>query len=178
MIERAPCTYDATQNKVIGWFQGRCEFGPRALGNRSILANPANENAKDLINAKIKKREGFRPFAPSILEESGKEYFEDYQYTPFMERVLKYTSPDSFDKIPSVTHVDQSGRLQSVSKEINPLYHRLISEFEKVAKVPILINTSFNENEPVVEHPAQAIDVLLRTDLDSLYVGSFKIVRA
>lgn len=163
-------------NEIIGWFQGRCEFGPRALGNRSILANPANINAKDLINAKIKKREGFRPFAPSILHEHGPKYFQDYQFAPFMERVLKF-KPGYEDLLPSVVHHDGSGRLQSVRSDENPLYHKLIQLFYQKSGVPILVNTSFNENEPVVENPRQAIDVLLRTSLDALIIGDYVVTR-
>lgn len=167
---------DLVLSKVIGWFQGRCEFGPRALGNRSILADPRNPNAKDLINSKIKKRESFRPFAPSVLHVDGTEFFEDYQFSPFMERVLKFKTGFN-KKIPSVVHNDNSGRLQSVSENENQIYFDLISRFREKTDIGILVNTSFNENEPVVEHPKQAIDVLLRTDLDTLYIGDFKIQR-
>ena len=158
--------------KVVGFFDGQAEFGPRALGSRSILADPRNKNAKELLNAKIKKRESFRPFAPSILEEYGADYFENYQFTPFMERVLPIRE-DKRKGIPSVTHADGSGRLQSVSKELRPRYHRLITEFYKITGVPILINTSFNENEPVVNAPEHAIDTFLRTDLDVLVIENY-----
>ena len=158
--------------KVVGFFDGQAEFGPRALGSRSILADPRNKNAKELLNAKIKKRESFRPFAPSILEEYGTEYFENYQFTPFMERVLPIRT-EKREGIPSVTHADGSGRLQSVSRELRPRYHRLISEFHKITGVPILINTSFNENEPVVNAPEHAIDTFLRTDLDVLVIENY-----
>ena len=157
---------------VVGFFDGKAEFGPRALGSRSILADPRNPNAQKLLNEKIKKRESFRPFAPSILDEYGEEYFENYQITPFMERVL----PVKLNKrnlIPAVTHVDGSGRLQSVNKILRPRYHRLIYEFYKITGVPILVNTSFNENEPVVNSPNHAIDCFLRTDLDILVLGNY-----
>ena len=157
---------------VVGWFNGRAEFGPRALGSRSILADPRNPKAQELLNLKIKKRESFRPFAPSIMEEFGEEWFEEYQFTPFMERVLKIR-PEKRNLIPAVTHVDGSGRLQSVRKDLRPHYHRLISEFEVLTGVPILINTSFNENEPVVNHPNEAIATFLRTDLDLLVIENY-----
>lgn len=163
--------------KVVGFFQGRSEFGPRALGSRSILADPRNANAQKLLNEKIKMRESFRPFAPSILEEYGDEYFEDYQFTPFMERVLQIRE-NKRDKIPAVTHVDGSGRLQSVRKSLRPRYHALIKEFYKITGVPILINTSFNENEPVVNHPIHALETFLRTDLDVLVIENCLIEKS
>lgn len=158
--------------KVIGFFDGAAEFGPRALGSRSIVADPRNTRAQALLNEKIKKRESFRPFAPSILEEFGAEYFEDYQFTPFMERVLSI-NPTKRASIPAVTHVDGSGRLQSVRKELRPRYYNLISSFHELTGIPILINTSFNENEPVVNIPEEAIDCFLRTDLDILVLGNY-----
>jgi len=161
-----------SSNNVIGFFDGKAEFGPRALGSRSILADPRNSKAQQLLNEKIKKRESFRPFAPSILEEYGEEYFENYQFTPFMERVLPIKK-EKQKLIPAVTHVDGSGRLQSVSKLLRPRYHQLISEFFKLTKIPILINTSFNENEPVVNIPEEAIDCYLRTDMDMLVLGNY-----
>lgn len=160
------------ENNVMGFFDGSAEFGPRALGSRSILADPRNPQAQALLNEKIKKRESFRPFAPSILEEFGSEFFEDYQFTPFMESVLKIRE-DKRSLIPAVTHIDGTGRLQSVKKELRPRYHRLITEFFKITGVPILINTSFNENEPVVNIPEEAIDCYLRTDLDILVLGNY-----
>jgi carbamoyltransferase len=161
-----------SESHVVGFFDGSAEFGPRALGSRSILADPRNPQAQALLNEKIKKRESFRPFAPSILEEFGSEYFHDYQFTPFMERVLSIKEEKRL-LIPAVTHVDGSGRLQSVKKELRPRYHRLISEFYKLTGVPILINTSFNENEPVVNIPEEAIDCYIRTDLDILVLGNY-----
>ncbi len=163
---------EIANGKVIGYFDGQAEFGPRALGSRSILADPRNPNAQKLLNEKIKKRESFRPFAPSILEEYGEEYFENYQFTPFMERVLQIKK-DKRSSIPAVTHVDGTGRLQSVRKELRPRYHRLILEFFKITGIPILINTSFNENEPVVNIPEEAIDTFLRTNLDVLVLGNY-----
>jgi carbamoyltransferase len=159
-------------SKVIGFFDGAAEFGPRALGSRSIIADPRNPKAQALLNEKIKKRESFRPFAPSILEEYGHEYFDDYQFTPFMERVLPIKE-EKRAEIPAVTHVDGSGRLQSVRKELRPRYYNLIEAFYKITGVPILINTSFNENEPVVNLPKEAIDCFQRTNMDALVLGNF-----
>jgi carbamoyltransferase len=157
---------------VIGFFDGQAEFGPRALGSRSILADPRNPTAQKLLNEKIKKRESFRPFAPSILEEYGEEYFENYQFTPFMERVLQIRK-DKRHLVPAVTHVDGSGRLQSVRQSLRPRYHQLITEFHKITGIPILINTSFNENEPVVNIPEEAIHTFERTNLDILVIGNY-----
>lgn len=171
--ELFPFIADMVANsKVIGFFDGAAEFGPRALGSRSIIADPRNPKAQALLNEKIKKRESFRPFAPSILEEYGEEYFENYQFTPFMERVLPIRKEKQSD-IPAVTHVDGSGRLQSVRKEIRPRYHKLISAFHEITGVPILINTSFNENEPVVNIPEEAIDCYQRTNMDALVLGNY-----
>jgi len=161
-----------SNRKVVGFFDGRAEFGPRALGSRSILADPRDPKAQELLNLKIKKRESFRPFAPSILEEYGNEYFENYQFTPFMERVLKIKESKR-NLIPAVTHVDGTGRLQSVSQEQRPRYYQLIKSFYEHTGVPILINTSFNENEPVVNIPEHAIATYERTDLDILVLGNF-----
>ncbi len=171
--------YLATQistSAVVGFFDGRAEFGPRALGSRSILADPRNEKAQQLLNEKIKKRESFRPFAPSVLEEFGSTYFENYQFTPFMERVLPIKQ-EMRSKIPAVTHVDGSGRLQSVSKELRPRYHALITKFYEKTGVPILINTSFNENEPVVNHPKEALDCFFRTNLDVLVLQNYVLIK-
>ena len=163
---------EINNSKVIGFFDGCAEFGPRALGSRSIIADPRNPEAQKLLNEKIKKRESFRPFAPSILEEYGEDFFEDYQFTPFMERVLKIKE-DKRALIPAVTHVDGTGRLQSVKRELRPRYYNLINEFYKITGIPILINTSFNENEPVVNIPQEAIDCYLRTDMDMLVLGNY-----
>jgi carbamoyltransferase len=171
------CLFDYVSSSIInklvvGFFDGKAEFGPRALGSRSILADPRNSEAQKLLNEKIKKRESFRPFAPSILEEFGHEYFHNYQFTPFMERVL-LIKENKRKKIPAVTHVDGTGRLQSVNKILRPRYHSLISNFYEKTGIPILINTSFNENEPVVNHPKEAIDCFLRTDMDILVLGNY-----
>ena len=156
---------------VVGWYQGRMEWGPRALGNRSILADPRRRDMRDIINQKIKFRERFRPFAPSILAEAVDEYFVDAVHDPFMIQVYP-VRPEKRDLIPAVTHVDGSGRLQSVSQAGNPRYWALIRAFQAQTGVPVLLNTSFNENEPIVERPEQALDCFLRTDMDVLVMGS------
>jgi carbamoyltransferase len=162
--------------KVVGWFQGRMEFGARALGNRSLLADPRRADMRDIINLRIKFREKFRPFAPSILEEHVAEWFEVGELAPYMEKVFPIR-PEKRSVIPAVTHVDGSGRLQSVSKKTNPLYHALIERFHSRTGVPILLNTSLNENEPIVRTPAEAINCFLRTEMDSLVVGCHLIDR-
>lgn len=162
--------------KVLGWFQGRMEFGARALGNRSLLADPRRTDMRDIINLRIKFREKFRPFAPSILEEKVGEWFEIDEATPYMEKVFPIRS-EKHSIIPAVTHVDGSGRLQSVSKKTNPLYHQLISSFERKTGVPILLNTSLNENEPIVRTPAEAISCFLRTDMDAIALGNCLVDR-
>ncbi len=167
---------DLCQGKVVGWFQGRMEFGARALGNRSLLADPRRADMRDIINLKIKFREKFRPFAPSILEESISEFFELGETSPFMERVLQ-VRPEKRNLIPAVTHVDGSGRLQSVSARTNPLYWQLIHHFGQRTGVPIVLNTSLNENEPIVRTPDEAINCFLRTKMDSLVLGSYYIDR-
>ena len=166
-------TVDAIdQGKIVGWFQGRMEFGPRALGNRSILADPRRRNMKEILNSRIKYREPFRPFCPSILAERVGEYFEIDYPSPFMVMAYKI-KPEQRERIPAVTHGDGTGRLQTVEREVNPLYWKLIHEFERVTGVPVLLNTSFNENEPIVQTPAQAIDCFLRTQMDVLSIGAF-----
>jgi carbamoyltransferase len=161
---------------VVGWFSGRAEFGPRALGGRSILVDPRRSDAKDLLNAKIKRRESFRPFAPSILSEHVAEWFERDEPVPFMEKVFPIR-PERHAAIPAVTHVDGSGRLQSVYADVAPRYHGLISAFYRKTGVPILLNTSFNENEPIVNAPSHALDCYLRTDMDVLVLGNVVIER-
>jgi predicted NodU family carbamoyl transferase len=162
--------------KVIGWFQGRMEWGPRALGNRSILADPRRADMKDILNTKIKRRESFRPFAPSILREAVSEWFEQDDDVPFMMEVFQIRAQKrSF--IPAVTHVDGSGRLQTVHKETNPRYYRLIEQFRELTGIPMVLNTSFNENEPVVCYPEEALDCFLRTKMDVLVLGNFWIQR-
>ena len=161
---------------VVGWFSGRAEFGPRALGGRSILADPRRSDAKDLLNAKIKRRESFRPFAPSILKEYVDEYFEVNDVVPFMEKVFPIR-PEKQASIPAVTHVDGTGRLQSVDKDISPRYYSLIEAFRKKTGIPILLNTSFNENEPIVNSPLDALDCFLRTDMDMLVMENIVVER-
>jgi carbamoyltransferase len=161
-----------SEGKIVGWFQGRMEFGPRALGNRSILADPRRRDMKDILNGRIKYREHFRPFCPSILAESASEYFETDYPSPFM--VMAYRiKPDKRECIPAVTHQDGTGRLQTVERDANPLYWKLIKRFAELTGVPVLLNTSFNENEPIVNTPAQAIDCFLRTQMDVLVIGPY-----
>jgi carbamoyltransferase len=161
---------------VIGWFNGRAEFGPRALGARSILADPRRLDAKDLLNSKIKRRESFRPFAPSILKEYVAEYFEITDVVPFMEKVFPIRQ-DKRALIPAVTHADGTGRLQSVDSIVSPRYYQLIEAFRKKTGVPILLNTSFNENEPIVNSPEQALECFLRTSMDMLVLENCVITR-
>lgn len=161
---------------VVGWYQGRSEWGPRALGNRSILANPANPRMKEIINTKIKRRESFRPFAPSVLQEDVNTYFEQDVYSPFMMHVVKIR-PEWRDRLPAITHLDGTGRLQSVNAESNSLYHQLITSFKKKTGIGLVLNTSFNENEPVVDTPEQALDCFLRTDMDVLCLGRFILTK-
>jgi carbamoyltransferase len=165
----------ATGN-VVGWFQGRMEWGPRALGNRSILAHPGLPGMKDILNARIKQREWFRPFAPSILEERQCEYFEHDHPSPFMLHVYKIR-PEKRAQLSAVNHVDDTGRLQSVSREENPLYYELIRAFEQKTGIPVVLNTSFNENEPIVCRPEEAIDCFKRTRMDALAIGSYVTVK-
>lgn len=152
---------------VVGWFNGRAEFGPRALGGRSILADPRRADARELLNSKIKRRESFRPFAPSILAEYVSEFFEQDGLAPFMEKVF-VIRPERRQEIPAVTHVDGTGRLQTVDRDISPRYYELIDRFRQKTGIPILLNTSFNENEPIVNTPGEAVDCFLRTDMDML----------
>jgi carbamoyltransferase len=161
---------------VVGWYQGRMEWGARALGNRSIVADPRRVDMRDLINTKIKFRERFRPFAPSVAEEALDEYFVDAVPDPFMLQVYPVRE-DKREVIPAVTHVDGSGRLQTVSERTNPTYYRLIREFGAITGVPIVLNTSFNENEPIVETPAQALDCFLRTRMDVIVLNNTMIRR-
>ena len=161
---------------VVGWFNGRAEFGPRALGARSILADPRRSDAKDLLNSKIKRRESFRPFAPSILREYVSDFFEVTDDVPFMEKVFPIKK-EKQNLIPAVTHVDGTGRLQTVDKKISPRYYELIDNFRKKTGVPILLNTSFNENEPIVNSPAEALECFLRTSMDMLILENCVITR-
>ena len=162
--------------QVVGWFQGRMEWGPRALGNRSILGDPRRADMKDILNIKIKRRESFRPFAPSVLKEAVSGWFEQDDDVPFMMQVYPIRE-DKRPSIPAVTHVDGSGRLQTVSAEANPRYHRLIRAFEAITGIPMVLNTSFNENEPIVCHPSEALDCFLRTKMDLLVMGNWVVRR-
>src|ERR1035437_3923085 len=162
--------------KVGGWFQGRMEWGPRALGNRSIVCDPRRADMKAILNAKIKRRESFRPFAPSVLEETVADWFEEDDAVPFMMQVFQIRE-EKRNVIPAVTHVDGSGRLQTVSRRTNPRYHRLIEAFRELTDVPMVLNTSFNENEPVVCEPKEALDCFLRTQMDLLVMGEAFIER-
>jgi carbamoyltransferase len=162
---------------VMGWYQGRSEWGPRALGNRSILANPAILTMKDTINAKIKRRESFRPFAPSVLREDVAVYFEQEVYSPFMMHVVKL-KPEWHGRLPAITHVDGTGRLQSVDPASNALYHKLITAFKKRTGIGMVLNTSFNENEPVVDTPEQALACFARTEMDALCLGRYVLRKA
>ena len=159
--------------KIVGWYQGKMEWGPRALGNRSILADPRDANMKDILNEKIKHRESFRPFAPSILEEFSSEYFEIDRPSPYMLMVAPIKKPEI---IPAVTHIDGTGRLQTVSKESNPLYYDLINEFYKNTGVPVIINTSMNVmGEPIVNTPKEAYQMIKKTDMDYLVLGNYLV---
>ena len=161
---------------VVGWFQGRMEFGPRALGNRSIVVDPRRADMKEILNARIKKREPFRPFAPSILEERVGEYFEESHPSPTMLMVHQVRK-EKRAVIPAVTHVDGSGRLQTVSRRTNPIYYRLISDFERLTGVPVVLNTSFNEDEPIVCTPEEALNCFQRTRMDILFLGDYMLRR-
>jgi carbamoyltransferase len=165
-----------SEGQVVGWFQGRMEWGPRALGNRSILGDPRRADMKDILNIKIKRRESFRPFAPSILRESVKDWFEEDDDVPFMMKVFQIKEGKR-KLIPAVTHVDGSGRLQTVSSSSNKRYYTLISCFENLTGVPILLNTSFNENEPVVCRPEEALNTFLRSKMDLLVLGNWLVRR-
>jgi len=161
---------------VVGWFQGRMEWGPRALGNRSIVAHPGLPDMKDVLNARIKHREWFRPFAPSILVERQHEYFEHDHPSPFMLHVYKIR-PEQRAQLCAVNHVDDTGRLQTVSREENPLYYDLIRAFERRTGIPVILNTSFNENEPIVCKPEEAIDCFKRTRMDGLAIGPYLVLK-
>ena len=167
---------DIAGGLVVGWFQGRMEFGPRALGNRSIVADPRRAEMKEVLNDRIKKREPFRPFAPSILEERVGDYFEQTHPAPAMLMVYQ-VRPERREEIPAVTHIDGSGRLQTVSRRVNPRFYKLISEFDELTGVPVVLNTSFNENEPIVCTPQHAIDCFLKTRMDVLYLGNLAVRR-
>jgi carbamoyltransferase len=156
---------------IVGWYQGKSESGNRALGNRSILADPRNPNIKNTINQRIKKREDFRPFAPSVLVEHYQDYFDTNQPSPFMSRIVKVNS----DAIPGVTHVDGTARIQTVDRSFNEKFYQVIDEFYKLTGIPMLLNTSFNCQEPVVETPQEAVNTFKNTDLDILVVNNYII---
>jgi carbamoyltransferase len=180
-LEREPLlnhvAEQAAAGNVVGWFQGRMEWGPRALGNRSIVAHPGLSNMKDVLNARIKHREWFRPFAPSILAEYQQEYFEHDHPSPFMLHVYKIR-PEKRKELCAVNHVDDTGRLQTVTREENPLYYDLIKTFQAKTGIPVLLNTSFNENEPIVCQPEEAIDCFKRTKMDVLAIGPFLALKS
>jgi len=163
--------------KVVGWFQGKMEFGPRALGNRSILTDPRKAEMKDILNARVKNREAFRPYAPSVLEEDAGDYFEDALSSPYMLMVFQVKKAKQA-VIPAVTHYDSSSRIQTVSKATNLRFWSLLNEFKKITGVPVLLNTSFNENEPIVYSPEQAIDCFLRTKMDVLVMGNYLVSKS
>ncbi|MEQ1713589.1 MAG: carbamoyltransferase C-terminal domain-containing protein, partial [Hyphomicrobium sp.] len=165
---------DLAAGKIVGWFQGRFEMGPRALGNRSILADPRNAAMRDVINAKIKQRENFRPFAPAVLIEHAAEYFFIDQPDPFMT-IAPCIRPEKAHLIPAAVHADGTGRIQTVERAANPRYYGIIEAFGKLTGVPVLLNTSFNRQEPIVATPAEAISCYLRTGMDVLVLGDFYI---
>jgi carbamoyltransferase len=165
---------DIADGMVVGWFRGRTEWGPRALGNRSIIVDPRKGYMRDVLNDRIKRREGFRPFAPSVLEDHVSEWFECSSPVPFMEKVYRIRN-EKRKLIPAVVHVDGTGRLQTVSRDMNPGYYGLIEEFYRLTRVPMVLNTSFNENEPIVNTPMDALRCFLRTRMDVLVIGNFYI---
>jgi carbamoyltransferase len=183
-IERIPdddalsarAALEISRGTVVGWFQGRMEWGPRALGQRSIVADPRRAGIRDVLSLRIKNREGFRPFAPSVLEEAAADYFETGALSPFMSMTYR-VKPEKRRIIPAVVHVDGTGRLQTVNRQRHPLYWHLIKEFERLTGIPVLLNTSFNEDEPIVCTPGEALDCFLRTRMGALAIGPFLITR-
>lgn len=179
-LDEAQLAHEAAQiiarGDVLGWFQGRMEWGPRALGNRSIIADPRRADMKDILNARIKHREPFRPFAPSVLLEATGDYFDQTYPDPFMIKVYNVL-PDKRAEVPAITHVDGTGRLQTVDRATNPRYWQLIHAFGQLTGTPMVLNTSFNENEPIVCTPAEAVDCFLRTKMDALAIGSFLVTK-
>ena len=165
---------DLSESRIVGWFQGRAEIGPRALGNRSILSDARSLRIKDLINARIKHREAFRPFAPAVLIERLGDFFEFDQPDPFMTMAPRLR-PDKVDVIPAAAHVDGTGRIQTVERTANPRYYALIEEYARLTGVPVVLNTSFNRQEPIVNSPQEAISCYLRTEMDVLVLGDFYI---
>ncbi|MEO9257425.1 MAG: carbamoyltransferase C-terminal domain-containing protein, partial [Crocinitomicaceae bacterium] len=178
-IENAP-QYAAKllhENKIIGWIQGRAEFGPRALGNRSILAHPGYKENKNRINKVVKFRESYRPFAPSILHEYGADYFEKYDFTPYMEKTLTFKD-EVIDKVPVVVHADKTGRLQSVTEQINPLFHQLITSFYELTQIPIVVNTSYNVmGKPIAHDINDVMAVFFNSELDAVIIGNYVLER-
>jgi len=164
------------EGKIIGWFQDSLEWGPRSLGNRSILANPSISDMKDKINKKIKRRESFRPFAPSIIKEEFFNWFDAYEDEPFMIKVYKFKK-NKLSLVPSVCHVDNTGRVQTVSKQNNLKYYNLIKSFFDITSIPMLLNTSFNENEPVVCSPTEAVNCFIRNDIDEIYIQNYIVTK-
>lgn len=163
-------TYIA-DGKIVGWYQGRSETGPRALGNRSIVCDPRRADMKATLNARIKNRESFRPFAPSVLAEDASEWFEDDYGSPFM--LMSYViRSGKRDRIPAVVHADGTGRVQTVQRDVNPRYYDLIAAFKRLTTVPMVLNTSFNDSEPIVNTPSEAIDCFLRARMDVLVLGN------
>ena len=166
-----------SEGDVVGWFSGRAEWGPRALGNRSILADPRRAEMKEILNRRIKRREAFRPFAPSILADSTGEFFKQSHPSPFMTFAYPLRA-EKRNALPAATHLDGTCRLQTVDRDANPRFWRLISEFGRLTGIPALINTSFNDNEPIVCHPEEALDCFQRTQMDALVLGDFLITRS
>ena len=160
---------EIADGKIVGWFQGKSESGNRALGNRSILADPRRKDIKEIINDTIKNREDFRPFAPAVLEEHYQEYFDTKSPSPYMSRICKVKS----DKVPGITHEDNTARIQTVNKQFNEKFYNLINEFYKITGIPMLLNTSFNCHEPIVETPEDALKTFRRTALDLLVVDNW-----
>ncbi len=168
------------EGKIVGWFQGRMETGPRALGNRSLLADPRRRDMRDILNRKIKHREDFRPFAPSVLTEAADEWFEIPANKSLSSDFMLYAYPTKSGRaelIPAVVHVDKTSRIQTVDQKVNPQYHRLISEFAKLSQVPMVLNTSFNDSEPIVMSPSDALSTFSRTGIDALFLGNYMIVK-
>ena len=166
--------HSLADGKIVGWFQGKSESGNRALGNRSILADPRNPDIKDIINSKIKMREDFRPFAPAVLEEHYKQYFDTNQTSPYMSRICK-VKPEMKNVIPGVTHVDGTARIQTVNKNDNNKFYELIREFGEITGVPMLLNTSFNCQEPIIETPENALKTFKKTTIDILVINDYII---
>lgn len=167
---------ELVNRKVVGWFQGRMEFGYRALGNRSILTHPGYSEMRDILNNRIKNRESFRPFALSVMKEYTSRFFHINDHSPYMSFVAR-VKEDKVDKIKAVVHVDNTARIQTVSDDDNPLFYRLLDRFHKRTGLPLLLNTSFNENEPIVNSPKEALDCFLRTKMDILIMDNFVIRR-